>query len=108
MSSRRRRRLGQLPLTEKQLREGPDGDLFGWSLDVGMGGTFGVGTAGFLDPQHRRRPARRRRPPSRWVITPALEVGLLSSPAEESRLGAAFVRRGRTDPCDGPTQGPPG
>jgi len=28
---------GRLPLTDQQLREAPSGDLFGWSLDVGMG-----------------------------------------------------------------------
>ena len=28
---------GRLPLTESQLRDAPSGDLFGWSLDVGMG-----------------------------------------------------------------------
>src|SRR4051794_23797253 len=28
---------GALPLTEELLREAPSGDLFGWTMDVGMG-----------------------------------------------------------------------
>ena len=28
---------GALPLTEELLREAPSGDLFGWSMDAGMG-----------------------------------------------------------------------
>ena len=29
--------VGRLPLTEELLRHAPSGDLFGWSMDVGMG-----------------------------------------------------------------------
>src|SRR5947209_6842374 len=28
---------GSLPLTEEMLRESPSGDLFGWTMDAGMG-----------------------------------------------------------------------
>ena len=57
---------GSLPLTEELLRKAPSGDLFGWTQDAGMGwNPAELGRPRVPDPQHLRRPARRRRQPDR-------------------------------------------
>lgn len=103
---------GSLPLEPSDLLERPSGDLFGWSLNVGMG----------WQPDALRRPevlilstqGGIREPDGTPLAlgyhTGHWEVGLLMrAAAEESRgLGwlpfAGYV----TDPCDGRTQGTTG
>lgn len=103
---------GRLPLTESQLREAPSGDLFGWSLDVGMGwnpAELGrpefllLSTAGGLRGDDGR-------PIALGYHTGHWEVGLLVKAAAEAireRGGIPFAGA-VTDPCDGRTQGTPG
>ena len=53
---------GQLPLTPDDLLQKPSGDLFGWSLDVGMGWAPGAAApAADAAAQHAGRHARTRR-----------------------------------------------
>jgi putative YjhG/YagF family dehydratase len=103
---------GALPLEPRDLLERPSGDVFGWSLDVGMGWA----------PAELRRPevlilstqGGIREPDGRPLAlgyhTGHWEVGLLMrAAAEELRQSghipfAGFV----TDPCDGRTQGTTG
>jgi xylonate dehydratase len=103
---------GSLPLEPSDLLERPSGDLFGWSLNVGMG----------WQPDALRRPevlilstqGGIREPDGTPLAlgyhTGHWEVGLLMrAAAEEARtLGwlpfAGYV----TDPCDGRTQGTTG
>jgi putative YjhG/YagF family dehydratase len=103
---------GKLPLTEKQLRESPSGDLFGWSLDVGMGwnpAELGrpefliLSTAGGLRGDDGR-------PIALGYHTGHWEVGLLvKAAAEEIKANGGIPFAGAvTDPCDGRTQGTPG
>ena len=100
---------GQLPLTPADLRDKPSGDLFGWSLDVGMG----------WSPQALRQPQMLllstlgglREPDGRPLAlgyhTGHWEVGLLMREAALTCHAtgwtpfAAFC----TDPCDGRSQG---
>ena len=103
---------GKLPFTEKQLLESPSGDLFGWSLDVGMGwnpAELGrpefliLSTAGGLraDDGH---------PIALGYHTGHWEVGLLVKAAAEEikSLGGIPFAGAVTDPCDGRTQGTTG
>ena len=103
---------GSLPLTEQMLREAPSGDLFGWSLDVGMGwnpAELGrpeyllLSTAGGLRADDGR-------PIALGYHTGHWEVGLLVKAAAEElkALGAIPFAGTVTDPCDGRTQGTKG
>jgi putative YjhG/YagF family dehydratase len=103
---------GALPLEPADLLERPSGDLFGWTLDVGMG----------WQPDALRRPEililstqggireNDGSPLALGYHTGHWEVGLLMrAAAEELRSAlcmpfAGFV----TDPCDGRTQGTTG
>src|SRR6187549_3477093 len=103
---------GQLPLTADDLLQKPSGDLFGWSLDVGMGwapaalrqeqmlllSTLG----GMREPDGT--------PLALGYHTGHWEVGLLmQAAAEEIRaLGGIPFAAFCTDPCDGRTQGTSG
>lgn len=103
---------GKLPLTEQMLREAPSGDLFGWTLDVGMG----------WDPAELGRPeflllstqgglrGPNGRPIALGFHTGHWEVGLLVQAAAEEirRQGAIPFAGAVTDPCDGRTQGTKG
>ncbi len=100
---------GRLPLTPEMLREGPSGDLFGWTQNAGMG----------WDPRELTRPqflilstqggirAPDGQPVALGYHTGHWEVGLLMQAAAaelralECLPFAGFV----TDPCDGRTQG---
>ena len=104
--------VGSLPLTEQMLREAPSGDLFGWSLDVGMGwnpAELGrpeyllLSTAGGLRADDGR-------PIALGYHTGHWEVGLLVKAAAEElkALGAIPFAGAVTDPCDGRTQGTKG
>src|SRR6188508_1479347 len=99
---------GKLPLTEKLLRESPSGDLFGWSLDVGMGwnpSELGrpefliLSTSGGLRGDDGR-------PIALGYHTGHWEVGLLvKAAAEEIKARGGIPFAGAvTDPCDGRTQ----
>src|SRR3954454_14556876 len=103
---------GKLPFTAEMLRESPSGDLFGWSLDVGMG----------WDPAELGRPeflllstqGGLRGPDGRPIAlgfhTGHWEVGLLVQAAAEEirRQGGIPFAGAVTDPCDGRTQGTKG
>jgi len=100
---------GALPVTEAMLREGPSGDLFGWTQDVGMG----------WDPRALGRPevlvlstlggvrAPDGRPVALGYHSGHWEVGLLvEEAARELRERGAIPFAGFvTDPCDGRSQG---
>ena len=103
---------GSLPLTPDMLENAPSGDLFGWSMDTGMGwdpkelgnkeflilGSYG-GIRG-LDGK----------PIALGYHTGHFEiVYLMQHAAEELKsLGAIPFAGYCTDPCDGRTQGTPG
>lgn len=100
---------GALPLAPADLLERPSGDLFGWSLDVGMG----------WRPDQLRRPELLilstqggiREPDGSPLAlgyhTGHWEVGLLMRAAAEEARGAGWMPFAGycTDPCDGRTQG---
>ncbi len=103
---------GSLPLTEELLREAPSGDLFGWTMDVGMGcnpADLGrpevliLSTSGGLR-DHDGSPIALGYHTGHW------EVALLvRAVAEELRAVGCLPFAGAcTDPCDGRTQGTPG
>ncbi|HEV3116843.1 MAG TPA: YjhG/YagF family D-xylonate dehydratase [Gemmataceae bacterium] len=103
---------GRLPFTEELLRNAPSGDLFGWSMDAGMGwNPVELGRKEFLilSTQGGIRAADGT-PIALGYHTGHWEVGLLmKAAAEEIRAlhgvpFAGFV----TDPCDGRTQGTTG
>jgi xylonate dehydratase len=103
---------GSLPLQPDDLLKRPSGDLFGWTLNVGMG----------WQPDALRRPELLilstqggiREPDGTPLAlgyhTGHWEVGLLMrAAAEEARAGGCIPFAGYcTDPCDGRTQGTTG
>src|SRR5438105_4534524 len=104
--------VGSLPLTEEMLREAPSGDIFGLSMDVGMGWNPAELTRReflILSTQGGIR-APDGQPIALGYHTGHWEVGLLmKAAAEELRaLGAVPFAGFVTDPCDGRTQGTPG
>src|SRR5438105_2050688 len=104
--------VGSLPLTAELLRNSPSGDLFGWSMDAGMGwNPVELGRKEFLilSTQGGIR-APDGSPIALGYHTGHWEVGLLMKAAAEELRAlqgipfAGFV----TDPCDGRTQGTTG
>jgi xylonate dehydratase len=103
---------GSMPFTETQLLSAPSGDLFGWSLDVGMG----------WKPSELGRPeililstlggirAPDGSPIALGYHTGHWEVGLLVEAAarEIRKLYGIPFAGAVTDPCDGRTQGTTG
>lgn len=103
---------GQLPFTPDDLKHKPSGDLFGWSLDVGMGwapdavrqpqmlllSTLG----GMREPDGR--------PLALGYHTGHWEVGLLMREAALTCRSTGWTPFAGfcTDPCDGRSQGTPG
>jgi len=103
---------GQLPFTPDDLRHKPSGDLFGWSLDVGMGwapdavrqpqmlllSTLG----GMREPDGQ--------PLALGYHTGHWEVGLLMREAALTCRATGWTPFAGfcTDPCDGRSQGTPG
>jgi xylonate dehydratase len=103
---------GSLPLTAELLREAPSGDVFGLSMDVGMGWNpreLGGGEFLILSTQGGIR-APDGKPIALGYHTGHWEVGLLmKAAAEEIRTQGAVPFAGFvTDPCDGRTQGTTG
>ncbi|MEY4393664.1 MAG: hypothetical protein RL595_913 [Planctomycetota bacterium] len=103
---------GSLPLTEELLLKAPSGDLFGWSLNVGMGWKpeemgspefLILSTAGGL-----RNPDGT--PLALGYHTGHWEVSLLVEEASRQlrKLGAIPFAGAVTDPCDGRSQGTTG
>ncbi|MBI2190935.1 MAG: YjhG/YagF family D-xylonate dehydratase [Planctomycetes bacterium] len=104
--------VGVLPLTEAMLRELPSGNLFGLSLDVGMGWKASdLGRKEFLilGTQGGIRAADGT-PIALGYHTGHWEIGLLmAAAAEELRvLGCIPFAGFCSDPCDGRTQGTAG
>src|SRR5262249_10229952 len=100
---------GKLPLTEELLLHAPSGDVFGLSMDVGMGwDPAEVGRKEFLilSTQGGIR-APDGTPVALGYHTGHWEVGLLMRAAAEElrRLGCMPFGGYVTDPCDGRTQG---
>ncbi|MBM3724393.1 MAG: YjhG/YagF family D-xylonate dehydratase [Acidobacteria bacterium] len=103
---------GSMPITPDMLLNRPSGDLFGWTLNVGMG----------LDPArlggkevlvlstHGGMRAPDGSPIALGYHTGHWEVGLLMEEAarELTRLGAVPFAGYCTDPCDGRSQGTSG
>jgi putative YjhG/YagF family dehydratase len=103
---------GRLPFTPEILGGRPSGDLFGWSMNAGMGWEpAALGGAEFLIlSTHGGLRAPDGRPIALGYHTGHWEVGLLmQAAAEEFASHGAIPFAGYcTDPCDGRTQGTPG
>jgi putative YjhG/YagF family dehydratase len=100
---------GSLPLTAQMLIESPSGDIFGLSMDAGMGWTPSeLGRKEFLilSTQGGIRAADGT-PVALGYHTGHWEVGLLMQAAAEElkALGAIPFAAFCSDPCDGRTQG---
>jgi putative YjhG/YagF family dehydratase len=100
---------GALPVTPAMLREGPSGDLFGWTQDVGMGWdprALGRREVLVLSTLGGVR-APDGRPVALGYHSGHWEVGLLvEEAARELRARGAMPFAGFvTDPCDGRSQG---
>jgi xylonate dehydratase len=103
---------GSLPLTSEMLLERPSGDLFGLTLDAGMGwNPAELGRKEFLilSTQGGIR-APDGKPVALGYHTGHWEVGLLMQAAAEELKGRGFIPFAGfcTDPCDGRTQGTKG
>jgi len=100
---------GALPLTDEMLREWPSGDLFGLSMNAGMGWAPGQTSRDdylILSTQGGLR-APDGTPLALGYHTGHWEVGLLVEAAAESFRALGMVPFSGTvsDPCDGRTQG---
>jgi xylonate dehydratase len=103
---------GALPFTPEMLRTRPSGDLFGWSLNAGMGWKpeeLG-GKEILLISTHGGIRAADGTPIALGYHTGHWEVGLMMQAAacELKELGAVPFAGYCTDPCDGRTQGTSG
>ena len=103
---------GRLPFTPEILSGRPSGDLFGWSMNAGMGWEpAALGGDEFLIlSTHGGLRAQDGKPIALGYHTGHWEVGLLmQAAAEELKSHGAIPFAGYcTDPCDGRTQGTPG
>ena len=100
---------GRLPLTDELLRHAPSGDLFGWSMDVGMGwkpSELGRKEFLILSTSGGLR-ADDGSPVALGYHTGHWEVGLLMKAAAEELKALGYIPFAGfcTDPCDGRTQG---
>ncbi|MCE9591549.1 MAG: YjhG/YagF family D-xylonate dehydratase [Planctomycetes bacterium] len=103
---------GAMPLTEEMLRNWSSGDLFGWSLNAGMGwdpAKLGGREFLILSTSGGIR-ADDGKPVALGYHTGHWEVGLLMQAAARqfTKAGAIPFAGFVTDPCDGRTQGTPG
>lgn len=100
---------GSLPVTPEMLIERPTGDLFGWSMNAGMG--WDISTLGrkefLILSTHGGIRAADGTPIALGYHTGHWEVGLLMEAAarELKARGAIPFAAYCTDPCDGRTQG---
>ncbi len=103
---------GELPLTADLLRNSPSGDLFGWTMNAGMGwDPQAMGNAEvLLLSTHGGLRAPDGTPIALGYHTGHWEVSLLVEAAarELKSLGAVPFAGYCSDPCDGRTQGTPG
>jgi len=103
---------GELPLTAEMLRNSPSGDLFGWTMNAGMGwDPQAMGNAEvLLLSTHGGLRAPDGTPIALGYHTGHWEVSLLVEAAarELKSLGAVPFAGYCSDPCDGRTQGTPG
>lgn len=103
---------GRLPFTPEMLAERPSGDLFGWSMNAGMGWEPAAlgGDEYLILSTHGGLRAPDGTPIALGYHTGHWEVGLLmQAAAEELKSRGAIPFAGYcTDPCDGRTQGTPG
>jgi putative YjhG/YagF family dehydratase len=103
---------GELPLTADLLRNSPSGDLFGWTMNAGMGwDPRAMGNAEvLLLSTHGGLRAPDGTPIALGYHTGHWEVSLLVEAAarELKSLGAVPFAGYCSDPCDGRTQGTPG
>jgi putative YjhG/YagF family dehydratase len=103
---------GRLPFTPEMLAQRPSGDLFGWSMNAGMGwepATLG-GDEYLILSTHGGIRAPDGTPVALGYHTGHWEVGLLmEAAAREMKAHGAIPFAGCcTDPCDGRTQGTAG
>ncbi len=103
---------GTLPVTDKMLRHGSSGDIFGWTQNAGMGWApqeLGAPEVLILSTLGGMR-AESGDPIALGYHTGHWEVGLLVRAAAESvkREGGIPFAAYCSDPCDGRTQGTPG
>lgn len=100
---------GQLPITPEMLLQQPSGNIFGLSLNVGMGWSPNAlgGPEILLLSTHGGLRAEDGTPIALGFHTGHWEVGLLVAEAarELRALGAIPFSGAVTDPCDGRTQG---
>lgn len=103
---------GALPLTEELLRHAPSGDLFGWTMDVGMGWrpdelnrpeVLILSTSGGLR-NNDGSPAALGYHTGHWEVALQMKAAAEELRSRKAIPFAAFC----TDPCDGRTQGTPG
>ena len=103
---------GQLPITAEMLLTQPSGNLFGLSMNVGMGWDPAkvLGPEVLILSTHGGVRAPDGRPIALGFHSGHWEVGLLVSEAanELSKSGAVPFAGACTDPCDGRTQGTTG
>ncbi len=103
---------GALPLTPEMLKEQPSGNLFGLSMNVGMGWSPEklLGPEILILSTHGGLRAEDGTPIALGFHTGHWEVGLLVAEAarELRALGAVPFSGACTDPCDGRTQGTTG
>jgi len=103
---------GQLPITPEMLLTQPSGNLFGLSMNVGMGWDPGrvLGPEVLILSTHGGLRAPDGSPIALGFHTGHWEVGLLVAEAarELTRLHAVPFAGACTDPCDGRTQGTTG
>jgi len=104
--------VGRLPITPEMLLHEPSGNLFGLSMDVGMGWSPNelTGPEILLLSTHGGTRADDGSPIALGFHTGHWEVGLLvAEAARELRAAGAVPFSGAvTDPCDGRTQGTTG
>ncbi len=103
---------GALPFTPEQLRTAPSGNLFGWTMNAGMGwdpAKLG-GPEVLILSTHGGLRAPDGTPIALGFHTGHWEVGLLVEAAarELAALGAVPFAAACSDPCDGRTQGTTG
>jgi len=103
---------GQLPITPEMLLTQPSGNLFGLSMNVGMGWDPGhvLGPEVLILSTHGGIRAPDGSPIALGFHTGHWEVGLLVAEAarELAELGSVPFAGACTDPCDGRTQGTTG